>query len=127
MRTARPALWRGKTVRRTVFQGAACESTRSHQTKDLPKTAGLLFYDLNGPKDTQNHPHPLKKEDDDMADTDKNQPVKQFEGFPLENLISGPLAAAAKGKTPLAGEEDMKQWEEIRSVAHAVKRNDSNE
>ena len=62
-----------------------------------------------------------------MADTDKNQPVKQFEGLPLENLISGPLAAAVKGKMPLAGEEDMKQWEGIRSAAHAVKKNDSNE
>ena len=62
-----------------------------------------------------------------MADTDKNQPVKQFEDFQLENLISGPLAAAAKGKMPLAGEEDMKQWKEIRSAAQAVKKNDSNE
>lgn len=62
-----------------------------------------------------------------MAEADKNQPVEQFEGLPLENLIGGPLAAAANGKTLLAGEEDMKKWEEILNASHPVNKNDSNE
>lgn len=62
-----------------------------------------------------------------MADTDKKQPAAQFEGLPLESLIGGPLAAAAKGKMPLAGEEDMKQWEGILNASHPVRKNDSNE
>ena len=50
MRTARPARRRGKTVRRTVFQCAARESTLLHQTKTycrLP-TVGFLFVAQEG-------------------------------------------------------------------------------
>lgn len=59
-----------------------------------------------------------------MADTDKNQPVKQFEGFPLENLISGPLAAAAKGKDALGRRGRYDAREGIRSAPHPLKKND---
>ena len=62
-----------------------------------------------------------------MADTDKKQPVKQFEGLPLENLIGGPLAAAAKGRTDPASGEEGQEWPQARNVLLSEKKNDLNE
>lgn len=107
---------------------ADCFSERGLRVHPLPpekrpaSLTGLLLYDLSGQGGAHNHPLLPEQEGDDMADTDKKQPVKQFEGLPLENLIGGPLAAA-KG----ASGEEGKEWPQARNELLSEKKNDLNE